>query len=586
MFYNYEVNYSDLEGKIYPIKNKGAEYIALEISRIYIPEKKYTKVDRKVIGKPIADKPGFMNPNGNFEQYFPDAIPKDQDSTKRCKALTVGEHILINKTVENLELDKHLENAGFDKETSNFILDFASYQIIEQSNVAQYFEQYEAKHALFAKDMHIISDSTVSRKFEDDIPQENILDFFDSWNKDRDKTERVWCSYDSTNMNCQAGDIEFADYGWAKDDPSKPVIEYSVVYDTTNHIPLLYEFYPGDITDTAQLEIVIDKVHDYGYNNIGFILDRGYFSKSNLEAMDKYKMAYIIMMKAHKKLVRSIIDDNRGTFENMYESKMKYYEPIYGKHVKAKLDASDKTERNIYIYFNAARQLAESSNFVAAIEDMELHLQKIIAHPEYKDRYKVGELYKKFFDLVYDKDDPKLLLSYTPKHDVINKEVSYMGYFCIIHNDPNEEKLLTPAEVYKLYKSRDVSEKVFNGKTFIGDDALRAYSLSRVTAKKFVAFIASIIRNDIHYHLFDSLKCLGKKRNYMQVPSALKELSMIIINEGQAGNYSLDHAINKKEKDIFEAFDMTEDDVYTSIAKITERLSKQFVHCKRTKAAK
>ena len=585
MYYDFEVKYTDLDGKIYPVLNGKTTYIALEYGRGYSKEKKYSLVKRTVIGKPIPNKEGFMYPNSNFMKLFPDNIPQDINYLKRCKALTIGEHILIHKVVDNLKLDEYLIKAGFNEDTTNFILDFASYQLIEQSNVAQYFDKYEAKYPLFAKDMKIISDSTVSRKLDYDITEDNIINFFDVWNTDRDKDKRIWCSYDSTNMNCQAGDIEFADFGWAKDDPSKPVIEYSIVYDTTNHIPLLYEFYPGDISDTSQLQIVIEKVNTYGYKNIGFILDRGYFSKSNLDAMEELKIAYIIMMKAHKDVLRDLIDKKRGTFELKYDSKIKINEPIYGTKTKSKLSKIDEEDRNIYLYFNEARKYAETSNFIAAIEQMEEYLMHCIAHPEYKNRYKFGPLYDKFFDLKFDKDAPKYLIGYKVKSDIIDKEVSYLGYFCIIYYDPSKaETLPSPADIYKLYKSRDVSEKVFAGKSYLGDNALRTYNLSRASAKKFIAFIAAIIRNEIHYNLFDSMKCLGKKRNYMDVPAALKELSMIILNESQTGNYTLDHAINKKEKDIFEAFGMKEEDIIKSIGNITGRLSKQFIHGTRTKS--
>jgi len=36
-----------------------------------------------------------------------------------------------------------------------------------------------------------------------------------------------------------------------------------------------------------------------GYKNIGFILDRGYFSKSNFEYMDSCGYSFSVMMKDH-----------------------------------------------------------------------------------------------------------------------------------------------------------------------------------------------------------------------------------------------------------------------------------------------
>ncbi|MCT3488477.1 transposase, partial [Lactobacillus delbrueckii subsp. lactis] len=107
------------------------------------------------------------------------------------------------------------------------------------------------------------------------------VDFLNSWNATHDKNEKIYVSYDSTNKNCKAGDIEMAEYGHPKNDVGAPIINYSIAYDMTNEKPLLYESYPGSIVDVSQLKYMLEKIRGYGYEKIGFILDRGYFSKAN-----------------------------------------------------------------------------------------------------------------------------------------------------------------------------------------------------------------------------------------------------------------------------------------------------------------
>ena len=88
------------------------------------------------------------------------------------------------------------------------------------------------------------------------------------------------------------GDIDFVEYGHPKEDISAPVINYSVAYDRNNAKPLYYEDYPGSIVDISQLQYTLEKADGYGYKNIGFILDRGYFSKENIHYMDKCGYGY------------------------------------------------------------------------------------------------------------------------------------------------------------------------------------------------------------------------------------------------------------------------------------------------------
>lgn len=99
--------------------------------------------------------------------------------------------------------------------------------------------------------MTIYSDSKVSR-FLKSVSREQIIGFLNDWNKKRDHKQCIYISYDSTNKNCQAGDIDLIEYGKAKDEKGLPVFNLALAFDKTNRVPLFYEEYPGSITDVSQ----------------------------------------------------------------------------------------------------------------------------------------------------------------------------------------------------------------------------------------------------------------------------------------------------------------------------------------------
>ena len=74
------------------------------------------------------------------------------------------------------------------------------------------------------------------------------------------------------------------------------VFNYSIAFDRNNSLPLFYEAYPGSIVDVSQLQLMLEKANGYGYKRIGFILDRGYFSKENIRFMDRCGYEFIIMI--------------------------------------------------------------------------------------------------------------------------------------------------------------------------------------------------------------------------------------------------------------------------------------------------
>ena len=119
------------------------------------------------------------------------------------------------------------------------------------------------------------------------ISKDQISGSLNDWNKGRDHKQQIYISYDSTNKNCQAGDVDLVEFGHPKNNKGLPVFNVSLVFDKSNRILLLYEEYPGSITDVSQFTYMVDKVLEYGYKRIGFFLDRGYFSKENIRKSGK-----------------------------------------------------------------------------------------------------------------------------------------------------------------------------------------------------------------------------------------------------------------------------------------------------------
>ena len=179
----------------------------------------------------------------------------------------------------------------------------------------------------------------------------------------------VYVSYDSTNKNSEAGDIDIVEFGKAKDDKGFPVFNLSIAMDRTNRIPLFYEEYPGSVTDVSQFTFMVDKVLEYGYKQIGFILDRGYFSKENIRYIDENGYSFIIMCKGCKTLVSSLVLENRGTFEAKREAAIHAYK-VYGITTTARLYEDDTAERYFHIYYNPSKQAAERELLEQRIEKL------------------------------------------------------------------------------------------------------------------------------------------------------------------------------------------------------------------------
>ena len=249
MYYDFTVQIPRVKGKITRMKKGNITYIQLETGRTYYPEKKYTIPERVSIGKVDPDHPDMMYPNEKYADHFPDApMPEERPEAYRSCALRIGAYVVIRKILQEYKLPKLLEKQ-LGKDCGLF-LDLVSFMLVDEENVGLHYPDFAFCHPLFSEKMKIFSDVKVSRMLNF-ISRDQIIRFLDDWNKGRDHKQQIYISYDATNKNSSAGDIDIVEFGKAKDDKGLPVFNVSLVFDKTNRIPLLYEEYPGSITDVS-----------------------------------------------------------------------------------------------------------------------------------------------------------------------------------------------------------------------------------------------------------------------------------------------------------------------------------------------
>ena len=562
MYLDFLVKIPFVQGKITRRKKKDAVYVEYEYDRIYDPVRQYTFPKRVTIGKLSETDPELMQPNQNFLKYFPDAeLPETKNRTSRSSCLRVGAYFVLRKIIEEYNLVELL-GGYFEQRDLGLFLDLAVYSIIAENNAAQYYPDYTFNHPLFTNGMKQYSDSTVS-DFLNSVTDDQSTGFLNSWNETRNHREKIYISYDSTNKNCQAGDIEMVEFGHPKVDVGQPVFNYAVAYDTHNQEPLFYEKYPGSLNDISQLQFMLDKAFGYGYKKIGFILDRGYFSCENIQYMDKCGYSFVIMVRGMASLVNELVLEHKGTFESKRVNNIYEY-GVYGKTVKHRLYAGDKNERYFHLYHSISKESAERAGIENRLNQMTLYLKK------YQNKVKeFGPGFEKYFNLHYDEKTQAFVLP-EERCSVVERELDLAGYFCIITSEKMSAK-----EAIELYKSRDTSEKLFRGdKSYLGNKSIRVYSEESERAKIFVEFVAMILRCKMYIKLKEEMKKLEKKPNYMTVPAALKELEKIEMVRQLDNVYRLDHAVTANQKTILNAFGLDANHIKYYASELSKELKK------------
>lgn len=559
MYLDFLVEVPDVQGKITTKKKGNAVYVNYEIGRKYYKDRKYTIPERVTIGKLSQEDKRMMIPNQNFLTYFPEVeLPEEKFHSNRSSCLRIGAYLIIQKVMDEYQIPELLDGYFSPKDRGLF-LDLIAYTITCENNAGQYYPAYAFGHPLFTEGMHIYSDTKVS-DFLCGMTGEESIGFLNDWNASCDHREKIYISYDSTNKNSEAGNIEMVEFGEAKVDVGLPIFNYSIAYDTKNAKPLFYESYLGSIADISQLEFMLGKAKGYGYKNIGFILDRGYFSKGNIRKMDEYGYSFVIMIKGMAKLVNRLVLENKGKFEEERKYSIRKHR-VYGITVKDKLYLDDEKARYFHIYHSTGKEHGEKEQLEEMLDRLGKGLQA-----QYGTDYQLSDAEKHYFDTFY--DNKGILTVVKEKDDVIKRELRLCGYFCIVTSDK-----MTAAEALDLYYSRDASEKLFRGdKSYLGNKSERTYYTESTEAKIFVEFVALIVRNRIYTKLKEELERIDEKPNYMTVPAAIRELEKIEMLRGHDQIYRLDHAVTKTQKTILKAFGMDAAYVKHRADRISEQL--------------
>jgi hypothetical protein len=566
MYEKFSVPIPQGKGKITRKKSAdGRVYLYLETGRTYLRDKGYTIPKRVCVGKQDLDDASRMFPNEQYCGHFPSESAENtpEFSGSRSSCLHAGTHAVVRRFLGKYRILDWLQGR-FGPKNGGLVMDLAIYLVITEGNTAQHYPDYAYRHPLFTPDMRIYSDSKISSLLKDTISRDDAIAFTEWWNGAKDHRNKVYMSYDSTNKFCQAGDIDMVEGGHSKSGcDGDPIFNVAIATNVAEKLPAFYEEYLGSIVDVSQLRCMVDKARGLGYRNLGFILDRGYFSRDNIAYMDGDRFSFIIMVKGRRSLVSAIVLSVKGGFENKRDNYIWEYS-VSGTTVEGRLYEGDRRMRFFHVFYSEYSHAKERQDLEIRLRKMACELDLLLG----KDcsNLELGG-FEEFYDLEFGSGG--ILVMYTEKAAKIEAMIDLFGYFCIVSSDR-----MTARDALLLYKSRDGSEKLFSAdKTFLGSRAERVQTEASLRSKLFIEFLALIIRSRFYACISDHVHATKTKRNYLNVVSVLTELEKIELVRIGDGVYRLDHAITARQKEILSIFGMSDDDMKADCRSISTELA-------------
>jgi transposase len=176
---------------------------------------------------------------------------------------------------------------------------------------------YKLRHASSLKlSKRILEDSIIEILYGFNLPSTKKLSFYlkliagyaqgflNSWVKNFSSDKSL--IYDITSLSI-ASKISYAEWGYNRDQDNLAQVNLGIVISEKERLPVYYKLFAGSINDVKTLKGLIEELKVLGLKGFQFILDKGFYSYTNLELMQENNIDYLIALSFSTNLAQNII---------------------------------------------------------------------------------------------------------------------------------------------------------------------------------------------------------------------------------------------------------------------------------------
>ena len=484
-------------------KIHGQDYL-YEITPSYDPTTKKIKQKSRYLGK---------NVNGIAVKVLSQGAPPK-------KILSYGEFLPLNKILIDLNLEHTLRELFSEKETWS-ILAIAFNHLVHPRAIVHIQSWYDGT---VLSDQHPdlpLSSQSLSNLLDSIGNRGMHLEFSRKMIENHSTSSML--IYDITSLSSHSEKIPLLEFGYNRDDPDLPQINLSIIIDQERGIPVMYDVYPGSIVDVSTLKNTIQKLHAVGVTNHTLILDRGFFSTSNIEELTSNKLSFIISASNSLKSVKQAISTIHDTIDDPNHLQIYEKEPLFVMPVR--IEIGDRSVDG-YAYYDQRREQRERNSFYKRLNEVieKLRTIELKAWMNPYDIFKeCAGRYQKYIS--WSVVDRKFEVSI--RKNAVSQHVNKMGKMVLLY-DGN----FSWNRCLSLYKSRDVVEKGFSQlKNDLEILPLNVKKESTLKGYLFVCFIALLINMRLSKIMVDTN--LVRKYSIEGLFTELEKLKLVILPDGR-----------------------------------------------------
>ena len=171
---------------------------------------------------------------------------------------------------------------------------------------------------------------------------------------------------DLTNIFSVSQSMLLNEKGFNSDFDFTPQINMLFIFSLEKNLPLFYRILPGNVRDVRSLRVTID---ESGIEDVIIIADKGFYSKENVELLERENLKYILPLKRNNSLInyRAFDSVSKRGFDDYFKFQKRY---IWYRKKRIKRGLM------LYIFLDERLRVKEEEDYLSRIE----------THPEEYDR--------------------------------------------------------------------------------------------------------------------------------------------------------------------------------------------------------
>ena len=478
------------------------EYLGRMIDGEFVPNKRYLLMEK------LANSSDSLKNDMQPQQTKPGPVP-----VKECKRTFCGATYLFNQISKKLCIETDLASS-FPKIYKE-LLSLAYYIALEPFSPMYRFKRWAVSHDHpYGKDIP----SQRSSELLPMITEAAKMNFFRKQSKRR--MEKEYLFYDSTSVSSYSEQLRQVKYGKNKDGEMLAQINLALLLGQVSGLPVYYRKLPGNITDVMTITNLLAGIEYLNLNKIKIVMDRGFYSAKNVNALFKAHYKFVIGARISLKFIQDQLKAERADFDR--HENYNYATGLFIKsqtmdwayeETKARSGEVVNEPRRIYVhkYYNDQLATDEKMRFNKTLGLLAEELSSGKRKAEHETSY------SKYFDIT---STPVRGIRIKYKQAAIDEARKNFGFFVLLSNGIKD-----PVEAINIYKSKDMIEKSFsNLKDRLNMRRTSVSSEENLEGKIFIQFIgliylsyvkqamdkAGLFKNYTMQELFDELDVIEK----------------------------------------------------------------------------